>query len=81
MAITHLNSFRAAQQTAATQITAAPIAQPSISSTPETEARGFALYVGLDEATAAAAGTSLVEIAAALRKTIAELVPAAADET
>lgn len=47
----------------------------------DTEARGFALYVGLDEATAQAAGTSLAQVVAALRKTIAELVPAAADET
>jgi len=45
------------------------------------EARGFALYVGLDEATAAAAGVNLAEIVQALRKTIAEIVPAAASET
>lgn len=47
----------------------------------ESEARGFALYFGIDEATAKAAGTSLSEIAAALRKTFAELVPLAADQT
>lgn len=47
----------------------------------ETEARGFALYVGLDEATAKAAGTSLAEVVASLRKHLAELVPAATDET
>jgi len=87
MAIAHLNSFRAAQVAAQTApaTTSAQVAStgaaPVLSLVPETEARGFALYVGLDEATAAAAGTSLVEIAAALRKTIAELVPAAADET
>jgi hypothetical protein len=82
MAIAHLNSFRAAQIAAATAPSVAPTqTAPALSLVPETEARGFALYVGLDEATAAAAGTSLVEIAAALRKTIAELVPAAADET
>lgn len=45
------------------------------------EARGFALYVGLDETTAAAAGISLSELVTALRKTVAELVPAAASET
>lgn len=45
------------------------------------EARGFALYVGLDETTAAAAGISLSELVTALRKTVAELVPAAAGET
>ncbi len=82
MAITHLNSFRAAQQVAANSSTSTPNAsQPHLTLVPETEARGFALYVGIDEATAAAAGTSLVEIAAALRRTFAELVPAAADET
>ena len=47
----------------------------------ETEARGFALYVGADEATAAAAGVSLSELVTALRKTVAELIPAAAGET
>jgi len=48
---------------------------------PQTEARGFALYVGVDEATAAAAGVSLSELVTALRKTVAELVPNAASET
>jgi hypothetical protein len=84
MAIAHLNSFRAAQQLAAnTSTTTTSASQPNLSLVPavETEARGFALYVGIDEATAAAAGTSLVEIAAALRKTFAELVPDAASET
>jgi uncharacterized protein Smg (DUF494 family) len=47
----------------------------------ETEARGFALYVGVDEATAVAAGVSLSELVTALRKTVAELIPAAAGET
>lgn len=47
----------------------------------QNEARGFALYVGLDEATAAAAGVNLAEVVQALRKTIADLVPAAASET
>ena len=47
----------------------------------ETEARGFALYVGLDEATAKAAGTSLAEVVSSLRKHLAELVPATTEET
>jgi DNA-binding response OmpR family regulator len=47
----------------------------------ETEARGFALYVGIDEATASAAGVTLSELVTALRKTVSELVPAAAAET
>ena len=85
MASAHLNSLRAAQANSAlantvkNSISASPAT--AVASQPETEARGFALYVGLDEATAAAAGTSLVEVAAALRKTLAELVPAAAEET
>ncbi len=41
------------------------------------EARGFVLYVGLDEAKAAAAGTDLGSIVAALRTLTAELAPAA----
>ena len=47
----------------------------------QTEARGFALYVGIDEATAAAAGVTLAELVQALRKTVGDLVPDAAKET
>ncbi len=47
----------------------------------QTEARGFALYVGVDEAAAKAAGTTLAEVVNALRAKVAELVPAAHDET
>jgi DNA-binding response OmpR family regulator len=47
----------------------------------ETEARGFALYVGVDEETAAAAGVTLSELVIALRKTVAEMVPPAHDQT
>jgi DNA-binding response OmpR family regulator len=60
------------QTTPNTQTTTAPAA---------TEARGFALYVGIDEATAAAAGVNLAQLVTALRATIADLVPAAANET
>ncbi|WP_036320041.1 winged helix-turn-helix domain-containing protein [Microbacterium indicum] len=42
-----------------------------------TEPRGFALYVGLDEAAAAADGVSLNTLVDALRRTIAELSPQA----
>ena len=41
----------------------------------ETEARGFVLYVGVDEAKAAAAGTDLSAIVQALRSLANELVP------
>jgi DNA-binding response OmpR family regulator len=47
----------------------------------ETEARGFALYVGVDEATAAAAGVTLSELVIALRQTVADMVPPAHDQT
>ena len=47
----------------------------------ETEAKGFALYVGISESDAQAAGYSLAEIASKLRETIAELLPEKASET
>ncbi len=47
----------------------------------ETEARGFALYVGIDEATAKANGTSLSAIVAALRNTLEEIAPGLSAET
>ncbi|KAA9111527.1 winged helix-turn-helix domain-containing protein [Microbacterium rhizomatis] len=42
-----------------------------------TSPRGFALYVGIDELKAAASGVSLGVLVDALRRTIAELAPAA----
>lgn len=42
-----------------------------------TEARGFVLYVGIDEAKAAAAGTDLGQIVEALKRLTAELAPTA----
>ena len=42
-----------------------------------TEARGFALYVGLDEQDAAAAGLDLGHVVAELKRTLAALVPGA----
>jgi DNA-binding winged helix-turn-helix (wHTH) protein len=42
-----------------------------------TEARGFVLYVGIDEAKAAAAGTDLGRIVDALKRLTAELAPTA----
>ncbi len=47
----------------------------------QTQARGFALYVGIDEATATQAGTSLTAVVAALRNTLNDLVPGLAAET
>ncbi|WP_295829624.1 winged helix-turn-helix domain-containing protein [uncultured Microbacterium sp.] len=61
----------AAHATAAT----APAARPAAPAT--TAPRGFALYVGIDEAKAAAAGVSLGTLVEALRRTLGELAPAA----
>lgn len=47
----------------------------------KTDIKGFALYVGISESDAEEAGVSLQEIAAALKQTIAELVPEKASET
>jgi len=41
----------------------------------QSEARGFALYVGVDEQQAVTAGVSLTELVRALRSTLNELVP------
>ncbi|MEI6591169.1 MAG: winged helix-turn-helix domain-containing protein [Actinomycetes bacterium] len=74
MSIANLDNYRNTRlaEKAEATLTAVPT---------ETEARGFALYIGLDEATAAAAGTSLAAVVTALKATLAELVPAAANET
>lgn len=60
--------------------TAAPAApeQRRLHAVPQgTEARGFALYVGLDEFSAIEAGTDLSVVVAELKKRLAELVPTA----
>ncbi len=76
MAIAHIDAYRS-------PITATTAAAPAtLTAVPtETEARGFALYVGINEETAKAAGVSLAELVSALRKTVADLVPQAATET
>ncbi|AYF99492.1 winged helix-turn-helix domain-containing protein [Protaetiibacter intestinalis] len=57
----------------------APVAEPErprIRAVPEgTEARGFALYVGVDELKALGAGVSLPQLVEALKRTVADLVP------
>ena len=68
------NPFRAAPE----PTSAPPVVQPRIRAVPEgPEARGFVLYVGIDEAKAAAAGTDLSALVSALRKLTAELAPTA----
>jgi DNA-binding winged helix-turn-helix (wHTH) protein len=59
-------------------VPAAAAERPRVRAVPEgTEARGFVLYVGIDEAKAAADGTSLHRIVEALRTLTAELAPSA----
>lgn len=53
----------------------------NISPVGQTEARGFALYVGIDETTATNSGTSLTSIVTALRETLNELIPGLSTET
>jgi len=75
MSIAVLSDYRAVTNTQAPNA-------PIITAVPtQTEARGFALYVGIDETTAAAAGVSLAQLVQALRETVANLVPAAQQET
>ena len=53
-----------------------PTAAPRLRAVPEgTEARGFVLYVGFDEAKAAAAGIDLGRLVTELKKVTAELAP------
>ena len=56
-------------------------ANPATSQHTQPIARGFALYVGIDATQAAEHGTSLSQIAAALRKTLEELVPGSGTQT
>ena len=71
---------------AASTLSAAPSATAAAPATPNrairavpegTEARGFALYVGIDELKAADAGTDLGEVVQALRALATSLVPGA----
>jgi DNA-binding response OmpR family regulator len=47
----------------------------------QTEAKGFALYVGITEQQSQEAGLTLADVASALKSKLVELVPAAANET
>jgi DNA-binding winged helix-turn-helix (wHTH) protein len=57
--------------------TAAAGASPARALPAGTAPRGFALYVGIDEATASAAGVSLGVLVDALRRTLTDLAPEA----
>lgn len=81
MSLATLDALRpTARQLAPTPVppAPAPTTARAIRAVPEgTEARGFALYVGIDELKAAAAGTDLGEVVQALRKLASDLVPGA----
>ncbi|MFC5927993.1 winged helix family transcriptional regulator [Cryobacterium melibiosiphilum] len=77
MSLAHIHSSRPA-------FTPLTLAEPPVAPAPRiravpsgTEARGFVLYVGIDEAKAAAAGTNLNRIVEALKALAAELAPTA----
>jgi DNA-binding winged helix-turn-helix (wHTH) protein len=75
MSIAHLDS-RPATITPISRVDAAAPTAPRIRAVPEgTEARGFVLYVGIDEDKAAADGTDLGRIVEALKALAAEISP------
>jgi DNA-binding winged helix-turn-helix (wHTH) protein len=70
MSLAHATSF------APSSTSTAPSSAPRLRAVPAgTEARGFVLYVGIDDAKAAAAGTSLGAIVQALKALAADLAP------
>jgi DNA-binding winged helix-turn-helix (wHTH) protein len=82
MSLAHIDSARHPRtvrpEFARVQQTAPSPAAPRIRAVPDgTEARGFVLYVGIDEAKAAAAGTSLHRIVEALKTLASDIAPAA----
>ena len=58
-------------------LTTATATAPAARIAPAGTARGFALYVGFDEAKAAAAGTDLGTVVTALKRVLAEVAPGA----
>ncbi|MEO8094971.1 MAG: winged helix-turn-helix domain-containing protein [Pseudolysinimonas sp.] len=86
MSLATIDTFRPTTRPAAALT---PAAEPAITSTPTagpsklravpegTEARGFALYIGIDEQKALDAGTDLGAIVTALKALAADLVPGA----
>ena len=80
MSLAHIDSARSVQSFRPELTLAAapaPVA-PRIRAVPDgTQARGFVLYVGIDEAKAAAAGTSLHRIVEELKKLTQAIAPSA----
>ena len=71
----HLRAVTAPVPTVAAQTDDVQTSSSQRNLPPGTAPRGFALYVGLDEVKAAAAGVSLGVLVDALRRTIAEIAP------
>jgi len=78
MSLAHIHANRPAEFNRPELTLAQPPAAPRIRAVPNgTEARGFVLYVGIDEAKAAAAGTSLHRIVEALKTLASDIAPTA----
>ncbi|MDJ0348866.1 winged helix-turn-helix domain-containing protein [Cryobacterium sp. PH29-G1] len=78
MSLAHIHATRPTDFNRPDLNLAPPTAAPRIRAVPTgTEARGFVLYVGIDEAKAAAAGTSLNRIVEALKALAADIAPSA----
>lgn len=78
MSLATIDSIRPSVRPTPVQPAPAPAPVQRIRAVPEgTEARGFALYVGIDEAKAEAAGTDLPRIVEAVKRLLAETVPGA----
>ncbi|MDJ0338664.1 winged helix-turn-helix domain-containing protein [Cryobacterium sp. PH31-O1] len=78
MSLAHIHTTRPTPFNSPARTLAPPVATPRIRAVPTgTEARGFVLYVGIDEAKAAAAGTSLNRIVEALKALAANIAPSA----
>ncbi|MEO6201490.1 MAG: winged helix-turn-helix domain-containing protein [Cryobacterium sp.] len=80
MSLAHITTARSAQAAHTAHVARQDVSAsaPRIRAVPEgTQARGFVLYVGIDEEKAAAAGTSLHRIVEALKALTAGLAPTA----
>ncbi|MDQ1608150.1 MAG: hypothetical protein QOE16_882 [Microbacteriaceae bacterium] len=79
MSLAHIDNSSPSRRLVAAPAAPAPAAPaPRIRAVPDgAEARGFVLYVGIDEAKAAAAGTDLGRIVEALKQLTAEIAPGA----
>ncbi|TFC92212.1 winged helix-turn-helix domain-containing protein [Cryobacterium sp. TMT3-29-2] len=78
MSLAHIDTARSIQAARLERQAAPTPAAPRIRAVPDgTQARGFVLYVGIDEATAAAAGTSLSRIVEALKTLTGTIAPTA----